>query len=316
MRPRSVFLSALRSSGVTRRVLAAYTLFGQVEIAAGTAVVMWAYSVGGASLAGLVMVVWLRVSSALLSPVLVGWGDRRSRGTSLAVAHAVLACFVVLTLVALVGDAPIAAVVAASSGITILSATVRPLHYSVLPSIARSADELVSANALSSSAEQRAFLIGPVVAGVSVQLSGAGLAMAVCAALAVVAALLCVRLGVATSPIGPEGATPTLRAALGGLSALRERLAGALAAADHDDRFRHQRELSTSSRWRWSPGPSGSSRPPPGSCSARPVSAAWSVPAWHRLRPVVADSSARSPPPGRRGVCSSPVRRCSRRSCP
>jgi hypothetical protein len=203
-----------------RRVLAAYALFGQVEIAAWTAVVMWAYAVGGASLAGTVMVVQL-VPSALLSPILVGWGERRSRGTALAVAHAALAFFVVLTLLALVAGSSTAAVVTASAGITILAATVRPLHYSVLPSIARSADELVSANALSSSAEQLAFLIGPVVAGIAVQFSGAGLAMAICTVLAAAASLLCLRLGVAAAVGNADGTTPTLRAALGGLVALR-----------------------------------------------------------------------------------------------
>jgi MFS family permease len=215
---RTALFVALSASGRIRRVLGAYLLFTLVEITAWFAIVMWAYAAGGAELAGAVMVVQL-VPSALLAPVLASWGDRISRGTALAAAHVTLAVFVVATLTALAVDAPAGVVVAASSGITVLAATVRPLHYSVLPTLARRADDLVSATSLSSGAEQLAFLVGPVLAGLTVQGSGPALAMAVCAVLAGTAGALCLRLRLPA--VGEVATTSTLRSAWDGLAALR-----------------------------------------------------------------------------------------------
>ena len=97
-------LTALASRTGLRRVLLAYGLYNLVEIASWIAIVMWAYSRGGAPLAGASAVIQL-LPSAVLAPMLAGIGDRMSRGTALAVAHGAVAVATALTLLALAADA-------------------------------------------------------------------------------------------------------------------------------------------------------------------------------------------------------------------
>jgi len=212
-------LTSLTSRTGLRRVLLAYWVYNLVELAAWLVVVLWAYAEGGARLAGAAAVVQL-IPSALLAPVLAGVGDRISRGTALVVAHGAVALATSLTALALVTDAPVGLVVAASTTITTTVAVVRPIHYATLPQLANSADELVSGNALSSGGEQFAFFAGPIVAGFGVELWGASAVMAAAVVASLLGTLLCVRLRLVAPPV-VDDEPPGLRAAVEGLSALR-----------------------------------------------------------------------------------------------
>jgi len=214
-------LSALGSHTGLRRVLVAYGLYNLVEIASWIAIIMWAYSRGGAPLAGASAVIQL-LPSAVLAPMLAGIGDRMSRGTALAVAHAAVAVATALTLLALASDAPTWLVIAASTTVTTTVAVVRPIQYATLPQLANSADELVSGNALSAAGEQFAFFAGPLIAGVVVQRSGPALVMALAVGASVVGTLLCLRLRLVTPDAASvDDGAGGLGAALDGLRALR-----------------------------------------------------------------------------------------------
>jgi MFS family permease len=148
-------------------------------------------------------------------------GDRMSRGTALALAHGFVAVATGLTWVALLADAPVAVVVAASTTITTAVAVVRPIHYATIPQLAVSADELVSANAVSSGGEQFAFFAGPVVAGVIIELSGPPLLLMLALVASVLGTALCVRLRLG-APEAPEDGEPEgFRAAFEGFVALK-----------------------------------------------------------------------------------------------
>lgn len=195
---------ALRGRPALRRVLAAYGGFMLVEVACWLAVVMWAYGLGGTSLAGIAAVAQL-VPSAVLAPMLAGVLDRIGRGAALTLAHGAFALGAFLTTLALGAGAPVWIVLAASTVITTGVSLVRPLHFATLPRLAKSADELVSANALSGAAEQLACFAGPILAGVLVSASGAHAVTLVAFVAAVVATLGCRGLGLGTKAAPVEG---------------------------------------------------------------------------------------------------------------
>ena len=215
----AVAVRAIAGHGPLRRVLIAFTLYFLIWLAVWVAVILYAFAEGGVGLTSVVAVVQL-VPAALLTPAIVGAAERLPRGTALALAHGAVATATLVTTVALLLSAPVAVVVAGSSLATVALAVVRPLHYAALPRLARSPEELVSANALSSMGEGLAYFAGPILAGVGVQASGAGLVFAVATLAGVLATALCLRLGLGRRSVdgaGDEG----WRAAVGGLTALR-----------------------------------------------------------------------------------------------
>jgi MFS family permease len=201
-------------------VLIAYALYDLVELAIWVAIVLYAFAEGGVGLTSLVAVVQL-VPAALLSPVLVGAAERLPRGVALALGHGAVATATLLTAVALLSSAPVPVVVFGSALATIALATVRPLHYAALPRLARSPEELVSANALSSMAEGFAYFAGPILAGIGVEVSGAGLVFVIATVAGIAATLLCLELGLGRTSSSQESGDEGWRAALGGVVALR-----------------------------------------------------------------------------------------------
>lgn len=199
----------LASGGPARRVLVGYQLYGLVEMAIWVAILLWAYDEGGAELAGLVAVVQL-LPAAVLTPPLASLGDRISRGTALALAQLGVTLTTALTAVLLLADAHAGLVVAASTTATVALAVVRPLHFAVLPQLARRPDDLVSANALSSISDGVSIFVGPVLAGLGAEVAGPELVFVVATGVAGMAALLCVRTGVPAPEIRSASAAGLL----------------------------------------------------------------------------------------------------------
>lgn len=197
------------------RVVGAYALFSLVELAIWMVVVLWAFERGGAGLAAMATVVQL-VPATVLSPVLAGLGDRGDRGLALLLAHTGTALAVGATGAALLAGAGPVAVVGASTVATTLICVVRPLHFAVLPQLAEAPAALVRGNVRSAGAEALARFAGPALAGVGVAGIGAGPIMLGCAAVSVVATLLCVRLRAGATGAGP-GSSSRLREATEGL---------------------------------------------------------------------------------------------------
>ena len=212
-------LSALTSGPGLRRVIIAYGLYGLVEFSIWIAILLYAYGIGGASLAGIAGVVQL-VPAIVVVPVLAGIGDRMPRGQALMAAHAFVAVSTVITGTLLVISAPSGVVIAGSAVCTTAVALVRPLHFAALPQLAVRPADLVSANALSSALDGVGLFVGPVLAGIVAQFAGPWLVFGIAAVLSTAATLLCLRLNLAAPPAQELDAVSDLRAAMAGLVTL------------------------------------------------------------------------------------------------
>jgi len=212
-------LTALSSRTGLRRVLVAYCLFDFVEFFVWIVVILWAFDVGGAGLAGLAALVQL-VPAAFLAPAIATVGDRMPRGTALVLAYGLIAVSCLLTMVALRLEAPGGVVIVASTAATTAIAVVRPIHFAALPQLAATPDELVSGNSLSSVADGSFRFLGPVAAGVVVTTLGYWQGFWIATLLCLAAAGLCTRLELLSPVIDEEGEVGGLRVALEGIHTL------------------------------------------------------------------------------------------------
>jgi len=212
-------LVALSSRTGLRRVLAAYACYDFVEFFVWLSVILWAFDVGDAYLAGFAALIQL-VPAALLAPAIASVGDRIPRGTALVLAYLLVAISCAITMLALALGAAIPVVIAAATVTTTAIAVVRPIHFAALPQLAATPDELVSGNSLSSMADGTFRFFGPVAAGLVVAVAGYWQVFAIGTALALLAALLCLRLDLAAPVDSGDDEVGGLRAAAEGLVTL------------------------------------------------------------------------------------------------
>jgi hypothetical protein len=185
-------------------VVGGYALFVLTEYSVWIAMLVYAYSRGGALIAGVVALAQL-VPAALLAPVFAGLADRRSPVVLLAGGYLVQAAGMAATAAAIAGGVPLAAYAAAVVASTAVTAT-RPAQSTLLPSLAVTPDQLTAANVVVSWVEAAGIAIAGSLTGVLIWAGGVAVVFTVCAALGAVAALLVVRLQV------PALAAPTAQA--------------------------------------------------------------------------------------------------------
>ncbi len=194
-------LHAFRSLAGNRalvRVLTGYALFVLTEYSAWIAVLVFAYSHGGATVAGVVAVAQL-VPGAILAPVMAAVADRRSPVVLLAGGYLVQAAGMAAAAAAIFTGVPVAVYV--SAGIAcVAQTTVRPAQSALVPLVAATADQLTAVNVVVSWLESAGMLTSGLLAGVLISLAGAGSVFVVCAGLGVVAMLLAAGLHVTLSP--------------------------------------------------------------------------------------------------------------------
>jgi len=116
-----------------------YALFILTEYSVWIAMLVYAYSRGGATIAGLVALAQL-VPAALLAPVFAALADRRSPVVLLAGGYLVQAAGMGATAVAIAGGMPLAAYAAAVVASTAVTAT-RPAQSTLIPSLAVTPDQ-------------------------------------------------------------------------------------------------------------------------------------------------------------------------------
>jgi MFS family permease len=213
------------------RVELAFVGFNVAEWATWVSILAFAYGVGGAAATGLVALVQL-VPAALVAPLAAIAGDRYRRERVLLAGYVAQALSMAATATALLAEAPVPLVY----GLAALSATsitiTRPAQNALLPSLARTTDELTAANVASSWTESVSVLGGPALAAVLLGVSGPGAVFAVMAAVLACSGLLVTGVETAAEPRpapGGEGRAGwlagVLRTALGGFTTLaRERL--------------------------------------------------------------------------------------------
>ena len=128
------------------------------------ALVVYAYHQGGASAVGLVAVIrW--VPAAVVAPLAAVLGDRYPRVPVMLSADVLRAGGLAAMAACVVTDAPAAAVYALASLVAVLATVFDPARAALLPSLARSPEELTAANVSSSTIESLGFCVGPALGG-------------------------------------------------------------------------------------------------------------------------------------------------------
>src|SRR5215218_3324058 len=213
------------------RVELAYVGFNMAEWATWVAILAYAYEVGGAAATGLVAVVQL-VPAALVAPLASIAGDRYRRERVLVGGYLAQAASMAATAAALLAEAPVPLVYSLAALAATSITVTRPAQGAILPTLARTPDELTAANVASSWTESISVLVGPAVAALLLRSSGPGAVFAVMAGLLAGSGLLVSWVETGPGPVeaaadgGRSGRLAgLLRTALGGFTTLaRERL--------------------------------------------------------------------------------------------
>ena len=197
---------ALAGNRALRRVAGGYVLFILTEYSVWIAMLVYAYSRGGATIAGVVALAQL-VPAALLAPVFAALADRRSPVVLLVGGYLVQAAGMGATAVAIAEGVPLAAYAAAVVASTAVTAT-RPAQSTLIPSLAATPDQLTASNVVVSWVEAAGIAVAGSLTGVLIWLTGVAGVFGVCAALGAVAALLVFRLRVPALAAPQEHAPP------------------------------------------------------------------------------------------------------------
>ena len=184
-------LHTFRSLAANRallRALGGYGLFILTECAVWIAVLVFAYTRAGVTVAGLVAVAQL-VPAAVAAPLVAPLADRRSPVALLIGGYLVQAAAMAATAAAVIAGVPLAAYAAAVVASTAVTTT-RPAQSVLVPSIATTPDQLTAANVVVGWLEAAGYAAAGLLVGLLISLAGVASVFAVCAGLALAAALL------------------------------------------------------------------------------------------------------------------------------
>ncbi|HWN22769.1 MAG TPA: MFS transporter, partial [Gaiellaceae bacterium] len=129
------------------------------------ALAVYAYGEGGAAAVGLVGVIRL-LPSALAAPFVAVAADRFPRERVMVVTDLIRVPLMVLVAVTIYWDGPAAIVYAAVGLASIVGTAFRPAQAALLPSLARTPEELSAANVTSSTVESIGTFVGPALGGI------------------------------------------------------------------------------------------------------------------------------------------------------
>jgi MFS family permease len=180
---------------------------------AGSIIGSWAYAValavyayrhGGASAVGLVALIrWLPAAAA--SPLAAVLGDRYPRVRVMLLTDLLRAAALATMAVGVFTHAPVALVYGLASLVAVVTTAFQPAQAALLPSLARTPQELTAANVSSSTIESLGFCAGPAIGGVLLAVSSVWVVFAVTACLFLWSALMLgLMRGVAEPPLTRE----------------------------------------------------------------------------------------------------------------
>ena len=203
-----------------RRVEAGWLIAVAAEWAYLVSLLVYAYDVGGLLAVGLVSTVRM-LPAAILAPFLSSLADRLPRERVLMAVHAGRGVAVGLAALAVVADLSVAVVVAAAVAEGIMAMLHRPTTMSLLPALARSPDELIASNAVTSTGEAIGLLVGPALGGLLLAIGGPPLGLVVPAVLFVAASIAVPRGGARAAARAVSSGSSRAMSMLAGFSALR-----------------------------------------------------------------------------------------------
>jgi predicted MFS family arabinose efflux permease len=185
---RSSIVSVFRNPSLRRIQLAlAGSMIG--DWAYSTAVIVWAYGVGGAKAVG----VWgaIRfVLMAIASPLGSALADRLPRKAVMVAADLARAVAVVAATLCLWAGTPAWPIYVLATAASLLGCVFRPAQMALLPSLTDRPEELTAANGTASTIESLAFFVGPAIGATLVAVTNVETVFLLNAATFVISALL------------------------------------------------------------------------------------------------------------------------------
>jgi len=211
---------AMRNPGV-RRVELAWGAAITAEWAHFVALGVFAYDAGGTSAVGIAGLARM-LPAAFVAPVASSLGDRFRRERFLVASLLVAAAALGASAVAFYVGRSEALVFALAAVMGISATVIRPTLQAVLPSLARTPEELIAANGASSTIESLGTLVGPLLAGLLVSVSDPGVVFAAGGVVLLVGALLLAPLRVEGVIQETDAGVEVRELVRGGLAAVRK----------------------------------------------------------------------------------------------
>ena len=193
-----------------RRIELALTGSVTGEWAYAIALAVYAFDRGGAAAVGIVGLIRF-LPAAVSAPFAAVLGDRFRRGRVMVASDVLRALAMAAAAAATLGGAPAGVIYALAGSVSVVSTAFRPAQAALLPSLARTPEELTASNVASTTIESVGSFAGPALGGLLLAATSAGVVFAATAATFVWSALLV--LGVASEPpAGDRGRGPGIRA--------------------------------------------------------------------------------------------------------
>ena len=153
------------------------------------ALVVFAYDHGGASAVGLIALIrWL--PAAVVSPFTAILGDRYPRVPVMLASDLLRAVGLAVMSVCVVTDAPIGVVYLLAGTVAVINTAFQPAQSALLPSLAKTPEELTAANVTSGTIESLGFCVGPALGGLLLAVSSVWVVFAFTAVLFLWSALM------------------------------------------------------------------------------------------------------------------------------
>ncbi|MDX6407838.1 MAG: hypothetical protein QOE13_909 [Gaiellaceae bacterium] len=186
------FREVFRNEGLRRIELAwAASIVG--TWAYGIAVIVYAYEQGGATAVGVVgLARWL--AAAVASPFAAILGDRYDRRWVMAGSDLARALLIAGAALAVFADAPPIVIYVLAGLVSVAATAFRPAEAALVPSLARTPEELTAANVAASTIESVGIFAGPAIGGLLLAATGAGVVFLVTGAAMLWSALLIARI--------------------------------------------------------------------------------------------------------------------------
>ena len=182
-----------------RRIEGAWAASVMAHWSYGIALAVFAYRDGGAAAVGLIGLVRF-LPSAIASPFAAVLSDRFRRERVIVTAELTRAVLLAATTAVVVLEGPSALVYVLAAFVAVAYSAVRPAQAALLPSLAKTPQELTAANVTSSTIESLGVFGGPAIGGLLLAATSPDVVFGAAAGAFLVAALLVSRVHVASEP--------------------------------------------------------------------------------------------------------------------